>query len=351
MASHGAGTTASATSAGGIDMLTETLAKRNLSDGNVNPPMLQTEIRSSSLTLTTSTVSSSSGGLVRSSSWKKFKNTVKETVTGMVGMTVATPPTSPPVTDGHLCENLTPDMEHKLVSERMMKTEPRHNKLIHSAAVPIPSVNVNAIEDLERHADAAFAAAATLPSPPQFVPQIVVTSDGNTPKPTPKFDHQLSSSTPDIAKLSRDVKDKQKAAAVLKIKSAIQSAASSSPQLLDPEEKPSRVRRLSDVGPGDAAAAAESPQSRRRSVDGVTRSSSFKRNKPKPMIWDHFDTVANSNQQGRCKACHMVISCKYNTGQFVRHLQLAHMDIFRKYQAKIQTEWTKSIVEKNISKT
>jgi len=67
------------------------------------------------------------------------------------------------------------------------------------------------------------------------------------------------------------------------------------------------------------------------------------------MIWDHFEAVSGQ-QAGRCKACHMTIQCKYNTGQFVRHLQLAHMDIFRKHQSKVQSEWTKSIVEKNISK-
>ena len=71
--------------------------------------------------------------------------------------------------------------------------------------------------------------------------------------------------------------------------------------------------------------------------------------KQKPMIWDHFEAVSGQ-QAGRCKACHMTIQCKYNTGQFVRHLQLAHMDIFRKHQSKVQSEWTKSIVEKNISK-
>ena len=83
----------------------------------------------------------------------------------------------------------------------------------------------------------------------------------------------------------------------------------------------------------------------------IGRSASMnKKVKPKPMIWEHFDVVPNNHLQGRCKACHMTISCKHNTGQFVRHLQLAHMDIFRRYENKIQTEWTKSIVQKNISK-
>ena len=68
--------------------------------------------------------SKSSGGLLkRSASWKKFKNTVKETVSGIVNMSVGQ---SPPVEGSsdekatlkhpqHLCENLTPDLERKLI--------------------------------------------------------------------------------------------------------------------------------------------------------------------------------------------------------------------------------------------
>ena len=82
----------------------------------------------------------------------------------------------------------------------------------------------------------------------------------------------------------------------------------------------------------------------------IGRSSSMRKAKPKPMIWEHFDVVPNNSLQGRCKVCHMTISCKHNTGQFVRHLQLAHMEVFRKYENKIQTEWTKSIVQKTTAK-
>ena len=107
-----------------------------------------------------------------------------------------------------------------------------------------------------------------------------------------------------------------------------------------------RVRRSSECGLPDDDTLGQSLKSG-TSAPKVGRSSSMKKAKPKPMIWEHFDPVPNNSLQGRCKACHMTISCKHNTGQFVRHLQLAHMDIFRKYENKIQTEWTKSIVQRH----
>ena len=106
-----------------------------------------------------------------------------------------------------------------------------------------------------------------------------------------------------------------------------------------------RVRRSSECGlPGDDVL--EQSAKGGSNVSKIGRSSSMRKAKPKPMIWEHFDVVPNNSSQGRCKACHMTVSCKHNTGQFVRHLQLAHMDIFRKYEHKIQTEWTKSIVQR-----
>lgn len=112
------------------------------------------------------------------------------------------------------------------------------------------------------------------------------------------------------------------------------------------DKAPARVRRSSECGLPDDDTLGQSVKSG-TSAPKVGRSSSMKKAKPKPMIWEHFDPVPNNSLQGRCKACHMTISCKHNTGQFVRHLQLAHMDIFRKYENKIQTEWTKSIVQRH----
>ena len=111
----------------------------------------------------------------------------------------------------------------------------------------------------------------------------------------------------------------------------------------DSDKAPTRVRRSSDCGLAEDETLGQSPKGNGAKIG---RASSMRKSKPKPMIWEHFDAVPNNSLQGRCKACHMTISCKHNTGQFVRHLQLAHMDIFRKYENKIQTEWTKSIVQR-----
>ncbi len=70
-------------------------------------------------------------------------------------------------------------------------------------------------------------------------------------------------------------------------------------------------------------------------------SSPSPRPKKPPMIWDHFEALPSTAQQGKCKACRMNVSCKYNTGNFVRHLQLAHKDIYRQYQNKIESQWTR----------
>ena len=113
---------------------------------------------------------------------------------------------------------------------------------------------------------------------------------------------------------------------------------------------PIRIRRSSEcIGPEDNLLS-QSPRTSNMMGAKIGRSSSMRKAKPKPMIWEHFDIVPNNSLQGRCKVCHMTISCKHNTGQFVRHLQLAHMDVFRKYENKIQTEWTKSIVQKTTAK-
>ncbi len=52
--------------------------------------------------------------------------------------------------------------------------------------------------------------------------------------------------------------------------------------------------------------------------------------------------------QGRCKVCHMTVSCKFNTGHFVRHLQLAHREVYLSYQNKMQSNWTRSQLERSL---
>ena len=499
---------------------------RQMSDGNVKVTVLpnnNSTMTNSSKTVTTysehrsssmSTASSGqvllnvdpnvglpaprSPGLKRSSSWKKFKNTVKETVSGIVNLSVGqTSSTEELLGDTtlskhnhlHLCENVTPDVEQKLIHG---STE--------DIFQPQMEEGPSALEQLEKQADAAFAAAANFPkqstslmvtlpptvqanatqlpnlqnkqAPPSItaVPQIVVTVDtpvearrdlkmaamtaprkilknvensgermsaSNSPLsqsglPTnpqnstdksnplsfsnsmtnvpnlsskrvswgdvppeelPKVDSTQTSpkEKPAEQKSSTTMTDEEKKkAARLKIKNALIGAAASagndnlsnlmqahltSPSVpiqqsastsniakvtkkeevktiamnQESDKNQARVRRSSECGlPGDDALG-QSPKTGNSGAK-VGRASSMRKAKPKPMIWEHFDPVPNNSLQGRCKACHMTISCKHNTGQFVRHLQLAHMDIFRKYENKIQTEWTKSIVQRNVNK-
>ncbi len=79
-----------------------------------------------------------------------------------------------------------------------------------------------------------------------------------------------------------------------------------------------------------------------------TSNASMKKHKAKPMIWDHFDMLPHTSQQGRCKTCKMNVSCKFNTGNFVRHLQLAHKDVYRQYQNKMESAWTRSNLERSL---
>lgn len=81
---------------------------------------------------------------------------------------------------------------------------------------------------------------------------------------------------------------------------------------------------------------------------GVQRSSSMKKPKAKPMIWEHFEELPHTSQQGKCRVCKMNVSCKFNTGNFVRHLQLAHKDVYRQYQSKMENQWTRSVLERSL---
>ena len=82
----------------------------------------------------------------------------------------------------------------------------------------------------------------------------------------------------------------------------------------------------------------------------VGRSASMRKPKPKPMIWEYFNPLPNTTQYGRCKKCQMNVSCKFNTGKFVQHLQVAHMDVYRQYQTRVGEQWTKSMLERNLGK-
>ena len=70
-----------------------------------------------------------------------------------------------------------------------------------------------------------------------------------------------------------------------------------------------------------------------------TSNSSMKKHKAKPMIWDYFEMLPNSSQHGKCKTCKMNVSCKFNTGNFVRHMQLTHKDVYREVQLDSTPEY------------
>lgn len=116
--------------------------------------------------------------------------------------------------------------------------------------------------------------------------------------------------------------------------------------LLDPSiPHPSLLVRRKSTCETTGQPKVSKPVSRSSSMN---RAASIKKQKAKPMIWDHFDSLPNTTQTGRCRACKMNVSCKFNTGNFVRHLQLAHQDVYRQYQNKMEANWTRSMLERNL---
>jgi hypothetical protein len=366
-------------------------------------------------------------GLKRRSSWRRFKESVKETVQGWVS--------------SGSTESVSPS------------PSPGHN--MHRASSPAFAFP----EDAARTFRASAAKRASVP----HIPKIVVTCD-ELPKParpprrasTTKIKISLSSSNvpgesdrpqsepgrvtfdDSALHMSDEEKEVKKRMAVMKIKQALAvasvssddvfpfpkddgfrfpkedlrpassaSAASASPQIQTrrlstaspaPPSSPLRDRRHSDTAatitktlptsehfqmqsepppqpqlqlnmhipeqlPISLAVASANVQQRRKSTsdfqvaggNGPARAPSMKSGKAggpaaakRPMIWDHFDVLPNNSTQGKCKTCRMNLSCKYNTGNFVRHLQLAHKDVYRQYQNKIESEWTQSMLVRNL---
>ena len=329
-------------------------------------------------------------GLKRSGSWKRFKETVKETVQSWVGNNNQVGlPDQPGVPSA-----VFPDQD------------------VHSATTNVDRV---------LHATNCYSGGGLqtptpqLPDPHQIdIPRIVVTSDERSPSPRrtstaavqirpavsqPELDeasHSLpsrfaSSNTPQstgsATPSDSEEAEMKRRMAVMKIKQAIAGANSETNTSLLQSVQTREIRRHSDttqIAAVAAEVAAKTPPSvrrsestrraksgsltpsqremirmRRRSAADVnndeaeakppSRSGSMKKSKKaKPMIWEHFDTVPNTSLQGKCRACHMTVSCKYNTGNFVRHLQVAHMDIYRQYQSKMENQWTRSMLERNL---
>ncbi len=278
---------------------------------------------------TSSSVGGAGGGLKRRRSWKVFKETVKETVQNLVGSAGGQQ-----VQDGgaEVPSAVYPSAEVNKATTNVTKVLQRTN--CYSG----------------KSGDAA-------------IPQIVVTSD-RSPEMTPcewmeeetemkkkmavmkikqaimsAEQQQVGLNVDNSKAMERRHSDTTQMAAVVATKQ--QNSPSPAPQpKLNPQPKVHQRRKsTSDALAGSGSSSSAAP---------VARSSSVKKAKPKPMIWEYFDKVPNTSQQGKCKACRMAVSCKFNTGNFVRHLQVAHMNLYRQYQNKIESQWTKSMMERNL---
>jgi len=136
---------------------------------------------------------------------------------------------------------------------------------------------------------------------------------------------------------------------------AINRRQSQTQQLQQPKVSPAAVRRSRSAAGATGAGrpvvrvtSGGGGGSRRKSAAELPRAQSMKAKKAKPMIWEHFESLPHTNAQAVCRKCRMTISCRYNTGNFVRHLQVAHMDVYRQYQNKIETQWTQSMLARNL---
>ena len=378
-----------------------------------------TVLECSTTTTTTTTMETTEGGgehLKRRGSWKRFKESVKETVQGWVGG--AGQPQEPP--EAGVPSAVFPSSEVNAATINVNQV--LHATNCYSGGGGISS-NMGSATPRSRGGSCNWADPGQLD-----IPMIVVTSEEKkkSPERPPRRSSAVpirpSVSTPDVSKEEENPvsfsfparapspdndpeAEMKKRMAVMKIKQAIMTmndaptssaSASSSGAIQIPGA--ADLRRHSDTPQVEAAAVAtpggrvgkrnSSPirvaaqgsltpqqrallQQRRKSntetstattttttaatttggsPSGATvaRSSSMKKAKAKPMIWDHFDTLPNTNLQGRCKVCRMNVSCKFNTGNFVRHLQLAHKDIYRQYQSKMENQWTRSMLERNL---
>ncbi|CAB4066784.1 unnamed protein product [Lepeophtheirus salmonis] len=184
-----------------------------------------------------------------------------------------------------------------------------------------------------------------------------------------KIKQGVASSPPEIPKIvvtcdkhKSQEEEIRKKLAVAKIKEAIHTSMSSTEDVSsnpilgnaslhcsESPTTPNSQRRHSAVYENRRKHSEDIPLSGRRgSGPNLRRTHSAKLGKPRPMIWEHFDEVPGNSTIGKCKECHMAVSCKYNTGQFVRHLQNSHKEVYRRYQSKIDSAWAKSVIEKNL---
>lgn len=330
----------------------------------------------------TSSSASSSQNVTRKGSWKRFKESVKQTMQGWV---------SGGSSSGSSSNRA--DIDESVPSAVFPSKE------VNKATIDVSEVlhNTNCYSgDSTRRRSTKITGADSIPT-------IVVTNEDKSPRLSPRRTSEItirnSVSSPDIRDDEEDQavsfslpvseaqgarvkeqtdfekriveKEIQKQMAVMKIRQAINNL--DQPNRTErrfsdvPSPSPGGVRRVRSQNARDFAGRQSSPTIRRSGGTGsgsgglspqssmkrrkstsemVSRSNSVKKPKPKPMIWEHFDKV--SNVQGKCKICQMTLSCKYNTGNFVRHLQLAHKEVYRRYQNKIETQWTQSMLERSL---
>ena len=328
------------------------------------------------------------GGLQRRSSWKRFKETVKETVQGWVGSKEGTPSSSVPGIPSAVfpSEDLSTeriDVDHVLHDHNCYSYSGREDTEHHQGimagtrkrqSVPnvkaLPTIVVTPESIIDQHGSAASSSS----TPPQRPVRRSSTSAAKknaarfrpaVSNPDVSRDEAVMSSVDSPISLLEDDPEAmlRKRMAVMKIKNAIMTmnaatapatddsallAAAAAAKPATTSGRPTSLhRRKSDTSAFEAAA----PRSRQQPNKGTNlqRSSSLKKpSKPRPMIWEHFDDLPSSSQHAKCRICHMNLSCKFNTGNLVRHLQLAHKDVYRRYQNKMEQQWTQSCLERSL---
>jgi len=68
--------------------------------------------------------------------------------------------------------------------------------------------------------------------------------------------------------------------------------------------------------------------------------------KPKAVIWDFFEQGKNKHT---CRTCGYTMSAKTKPGGLVRHLSLVHQAEYRRYNMRMESNWTHGMMEKNLN--
>jgi len=68
--------------------------------------------------------------------------------------------------------------------------------------------------------------------------------------------------------------------------------------------------------------------------------------KPKAVIWDFFE---QGKSKHTCRTCGYTMSAKTKPGGLVRHLSLVHQAEYRRYNMRMESNWTHGMMEKNLN--